>query len=881
MPRFSNWREDLVANESSNSMVLEVITDTKMTDTKDAKKVKEKKINNAKLIKINPTFKEAIEDIGGELLEVKEIDNKKEEDKEDEKEDSSTKQLKNKEKRVAMMKRQILMRKMMAVKQGAGADIVASYEPDIEGVIEYLYEEGINEEGFDQLIEEIGLEAFVDFVEGGAVELNEERAARKASVRAKKYDVVKKEVDKADAARKKAKKGEYAPSYAKKETDVTVYDDKPAAKKKAPAKKTVAKKAAPKPVAVKKTTTKKTTTKKVVKAVAKVKKTQPVKKPTKQGLGDKIRGAYKAGVKRHRKATQGARVFGKGFAAGAKKAVKFAKDVKKVVSEEELIEGIKGEDNETRKAAALERKSGVKTRLSPSKGKNNAAKMARDIKFYAKMLNKEGYEEKKTSEVLAAFKRDPKVRKRFEKSAKKEDGPGSVKNRAADSMLQTAKDTAKRKGDTSKSDDRYAYEQVKEGVGDAVKKGLKRHKDAVEKKKIKNRKAVPYAALAAEHQPEGEVLDERLGGKGYKSYTSLTGKKISGDWEDSDRGAGNKAKKRAGGKVGKKSPTYLAHVHNKEEVQVDEAKVDQGRSDYGKASIRNYRRKGPGHGEPAMFDPENKRGKLIDKRREEHKARRGVKGAKVPAYKVEELEIDEGKKKGLWDNIYAKRKRGEKPAKPGDKDYPETLNVESLKQARKNVGADKCWDGYKAKGTKKKGGKVVPNCVKETTSDWRSEVEEGAAWTKKSGKSPSGGLNEKGRKSYERENPGSDLKAPQPEGGSRKKSFCARMGGMKKKLTSSKTANDPDSRINKSLRKWKCNEEGYDRMRDDRLVKYGIGHDGSDRKGPSPRPTGKRPKGDTNYQKEMKKKYGGKLPSAIQVVKDKYKGQIYDGKKKG
>ena len=86
-------------------------------------------------------------------------------------------------------------------------------------------------------------------------------------------------------------------------------------------------------------------------------------------------------------------------------------------------------------------------------------------------------------------------------------------------------------------------------------------------------------------------------------------------------------------------------------------------------------------------------------------------------------------------------------------------------------------------------------------------IDEGAAWTKKSGKNPEGGLNEKGRKSYERENPGSDLKAPQPEGGSRKKSFCARMGGMKKKLTSKKTANDPDSRINKSLRKWNCSYE--------------------------------------------------------------------------
>ncbi len=82
---------------------------------------------------------------------------------------------------------------------------------------------------------------------------------------------------------------------------------------------------------------------------------------------------------------------------------------------------------------------------------------------------------------------------------------------------------------------------------------------------------------------------------------------------------------------------------------------------------------------------------------------------------------------------------------------------------------------------------------------------EGAAWTKKSGKAESGGLNEKGRKSYERENPGSDLKAPSKKvGNPRRASFCARMKGMKKKLTSKKTAKDPDSRINKSLRAWNC-----------------------------------------------------------------------------
>ncbi len=77
------------------------------------------------------------------------------------------------------------------------------------------------------------------------------------------------------------------------------------------------------------------------------------------------------------------------------------------------------------------------------------------------------------------------------------------------------------------------------------------------------------------------------------------------------------------------------------------------------------------------------------------------------------------------------------------------------------------------------------------------------AWQRAEGKNPEGGLNAAGRASYNRET-GGNLKAPQPEGGSRKKSFCARMSGMKKKLTSSETANDPDSRINKALRKWKC-----------------------------------------------------------------------------
>jgi len=120
--------------------------------------------------------------------------------------------------------------------------------------------------------------------------------------------------------------------------------------------------------------------------------------------------------------------------------------------------------------------------------------------------------------------------------------------------------------------------------------------------------------------------------------------------------------------------------------------------------------------------------------------------------------------------------------------------------------AKKCWKGYEKKGTQKLFGKTYNRCVKkEEFSNWREELAEGAAWTRKEGQNKKGGLNEKGRKSYERENPGSDLKVPSKKvGNKRRASFCARMKGMKKKLTSKKTANDPNSRINKSLRAWNC-----------------------------------------------------------------------------
>ena len=166
----------------------------------------------------------------------------------------------------------------------------------------------------------------------------------------------------------------------------------------------------------------------------------------------------------------------------------------------------------------------------------------------------------------------------------------------------------------------------KSPVASSVEKGNKKKGD----KRLRH-----FAKLAK------KMVGEAYGGKGVSRKAKLasthppTAKAaIKNIPTETDRGSGNKANKRAG--VIPK-PTNPSNV-------IPEAKVDKGRSDYGKASIRNYRRSGPGHDDPGMFDPSGKRGKTIEKRREEHKARRGVKGAKVPAYKVEEKDTSAMKK---------------------------------------------------------------------------------------------------------------------------------------------------------------------------------------------------------------------------------------------
>jgi hypothetical protein len=142
------------------------------------------------------------------------------------------------------------------------------------------------------------------------------------------------------------------------------------------------------------------------------------------------------------------------------------------------------------------------------------------------------------------------------------------------------------------------------------------------------------------------------------------------------------------------------------------------------------------------------------------------------------------KDKGQWDTIDLTAKGRAKTIKQGVAD--------TKRWHRENPDYN-----YKGKGlSKMKSGGSTP------------------AWTRSEGKNPEGGLNAKGVASYRAANPGSKLKTavttkpsklkPGSKAAGRRKSFCSRMSGMKKKLTSAKTANDPNSRINKSLRKWNC-----------------------------------------------------------------------------
>ena len=147
---------------------------------------------------------------------------------------------------------------------------------------------------------------------------------------------------------------------------------------------------------------------------------------------------------------------------------------------------------------------------------------------------------------------------------------------------------------------------------------------------------------------------------------------------------------------------------------------------------------------------------------------------------------------------------------------------------------DPCWDTHEMKGMKKKGNRMVPNCVpKEQVSDWRSELnlqekkkkncgcgkdpcetygkqDVKEDWQKANRKDKTDGMSQKAVNAYKKENPGSKLKTAvtgKVKKGSkdakRRKSFCSRSNGQRKmhNIDCSKT---PDKKICKARRRWKC-----------------------------------------------------------------------------
>jgi hypothetical protein len=126
--------------------------------------------------------------------------------------------------------------------------------------------------------------------------------------------------------------------------------------------------------------------------------------------------------------------------------------------------------------------------------------------------------------------------------------------------------------------------------------------------------------------------------------------------------------------------------------------------------------------------------------------------------------------------------------------------------------AKKCWPGYKKKGTQKLFGKTYNRCVKEGNKSFQQFMyEASAAWQRKEGKNSKGGLNAAGVASYRAQNPGSKLQTavttkpsklkPGSKDARRRKSFCARMGGVDGPMKDEKGR---PTRKALSLKKWNC-----------------------------------------------------------------------------
>ena len=486
--------------------------------------------------------------------------------------------------------------------------------------VEYFYKQGINEDGLNLIIEEVGIEDFTDFVLDLRQDLNEEREATKAPKR--DYEKVKAAVYKKDAARKEKGTGEYSTTKAAK----AKYGDEEAPEGK-------------KPVA------KPTPAKKVATATVAAKKKQPAKPTSRKGLLGKVRDTVERGVTRHKAAVKKAkgevkkvgktlsdtakqhREHGKKFGAAInpKKEIKAVKGAVKAITSETELEGepidevvgqLVGTAVGAKMIAPQLARVGLKGVAGKIAGGAIGAAAGEVLDPFKKKKDKSpvgaaaggavgvaaapiiktalAAEHKPEGKTLEEFIKFTDAKKRREAlgpqdhtkwkpgvnlNLKKDvdatkDPVGTVKQISNDKLIDPIKTSVSNTIGSIKN-------AAANAARDAVNKTVSGAKDAVvgagkaalpvagaaaaglATKAVVN-KAIGHGKKNEKVKEEVEVIDERLGGKGTSRKAGAA--KIhptSGDWPDSDRGSGNKAATRAGNPPEKKSPTYAAWVKNK------------------------------------------------------------------------------------------------------------------------------------------------------------------------------------------------------------------------------------------------------------------------------------------------------------------------------
>jgi len=183
----------------------------------------------------------------------------------------------------------------------------------------------------------------------------------------------------------------------------------------------------------------------------------------------------------------------------------------------------------------------------------------------------------------------------------------------------------------------------------------------------------------------------------------------------------------------------------------------------------------------------------------------------IDLIKAEPL-VNEGSQYKVGDTIPASatkspRQKMRAAVKTAGEKYGQQAFKKEMPEFELPEAKDPCWDGYKQVGMKKKGGKMVPNCVKEGYSNWREELSED--WQKVNKQDKTDGMSQKAVNAYRRENPGSKLKTavtekdPGPGRSKRRKSFCARSKGQQD-MHNIDCSKDPDKAICKARRRWRC-----------------------------------------------------------------------------